>query len=272
VTRPIWLIEANVDGLATEPIQSEIRRQGMATYVVKHLPALATPKDIAGSETLPMDACVIFRGTLPLMRHIQGARRWRPGGWCTFQNLACSTYYAYFGDYLLNRDYAMLPVGDAVRLANSLFARYGVNEMLFVRPDSVDKSFNGTVVDRHSFLPTLAGAIFDPSTMIVIAKPKNITHEWRLIIGNGRVLAGSQYAVGGIMQLMPGVPEEVTAFVSDILDRVAFRPDPLFVIDVCNSEDGLKILELNSFSCSAHHGADLATIIRTASAVAANAY
>src|SRR5262245_46703842 len=102
--RPVWLIEANVEGLSSEPLQTEVRRQGMICHVVKHLP-LAMPKDVAGAESLPMDACVIFRGSLPLMRHIQANRRWRPGGWCTFENLACSTYYAHFGPYLLNRDY-----------------------------------------------------------------------------------------------------------------------------------------------------------------------
>src|SRR3712207_1038300 len=123
--RPVWLIEANVEGLPTEPLQAEVRRHGMACHVVKHLPSLAAPKDIAGAESLPLDACVIFRGTLTLMRHIRAARRWRPGGWCTFPNLACSTYYAYFGPFLLNRDYALLPVAEAVRLADRLFARYG---------------------------------------------------------------------------------------------------------------------------------------------------
>jgi hypothetical protein len=78
--RPTWLIEANVEGLPSEALQAEVRRQGMTCHVVKHLPALSPPKDIAGAESVPLDACVVFRGTLSLMRHIQTSRRWRPGG------------------------------------------------------------------------------------------------------------------------------------------------------------------------------------------------
>src|SRR6478672_4585360 len=100
--RPTWLIEANVDGLPSEAVQAEVRRQGMACHVVKYLPGLPPPKDVAGSESLPPDACVVFRGTLRLMRHLQATRRWRPGGWCSFANLACSTFHAHFGPFLLN--------------------------------------------------------------------------------------------------------------------------------------------------------------------------
>ena len=50
--RPTWLIEGNVEGIPTEPLQAEVRRQGMTCRVVKYLPNLARPKDIAGSESL----------------------------------------------------------------------------------------------------------------------------------------------------------------------------------------------------------------------------
>src|SRR5438874_1927522 len=108
--RPTWLIEANVEGLPTEPLQAEVRRQAMSCHVVKWLPLLAAPKDVAGAESLPMDARVIFRGTLTLARHLEATRRWRPGAWCRFRDLACSTYYAHFGPFLLNREYTLLPI------------------------------------------------------------------------------------------------------------------------------------------------------------------
>jgi hypothetical protein len=63
--RPIWLIEANVEGLPSEPLLAEIRRQGMLGHVVKALPGLPAPKDSAGSESVPMDACTVFRGGCP---------------------------------------------------------------------------------------------------------------------------------------------------------------------------------------------------------------
>src|SRR4051812_23806298 len=119
--RPIWIVEANVDGLPTEPLAAEISRRGMECRVVKWLPS-TYPKDVAGAEDVPRDACVIFRGTLTLMRHLEATRRWRPAAWCEFDRFACSTYYAHFGPFLLNREYALLPYAEAVRLADMLFA------------------------------------------------------------------------------------------------------------------------------------------------------
>jgi hypothetical protein len=266
--RPTWLIEANVEGLSSEALQAEIRRQGMTAQVIKHLPSLPIPRDIAGSESVPMDACVIFRGTLPLMRHIQATRRWKPGGWCTFQNLACSTYYAYYGSFLLNREYSLLPVAEAVRLADSLFARYARDGLLFVRPDSVDKSFTGALADRASFKRTISGSAFDPTTLILVAAPKKVHYEWRLIVANGKVIAGSQYSQDGGFKAVRDCPSEVLAFAATVLQDVGWHPDPLFVMDVCDSEDGLRLLELNSFSCSAHHLADLQVVVQTTSELA----
>jgi hypothetical protein len=51
--RPTWLIEANVEGLPSEALQAEVRRQGMVCHVVKYLAALPPPKDIAGGESVP---------------------------------------------------------------------------------------------------------------------------------------------------------------------------------------------------------------------------
>jgi hypothetical protein len=267
--RPTWLIEANVDGLPTEALQAEVRRQGMAAHVVKHLPGLPLPKDIAGAESIPLDACVVFRGTLRLMRHIQTTRRWRPGGWCASSNLACSTYYAHFGPALLNRDYVLLPAAEALRLTDRLFARYARDGRLFVRPDAVDKSFTGTLADRASFHRSLSAVAYDPTTLVLVAVPKTIADEWRLVVAHGAVVAGSRYRTGGEWEAAAGFPNAVRDFAAAALQQADWSPDPLFIMDVCDTEDGLRLLELNSFSCSGHYLADLPTVVKTASELAA---
>jgi hypothetical protein len=101
----------------------------------------------------------------------------------------------------------------------------------------------------------------------LVARPKKIAREWRLIVAAGEVIAGSQYRSDG--GTTAGCPEEGTAFAAKMLRDVDWRPDPMFVMDVCDSEDGLRLLELNSFSCSGHYLADLATVVERASELAA---
>jgi len=267
--RPIWLLESNVDGLNTAEIQAEVRRQGMSCHIVKHLPSYAIPKDIAGAESLRMDECVIFRGSLNLMRHIHASRRWTPGGWCAVQNLSCSTYYAHFGPFLLNRDYAFLPMAEVIRLADDLFLRYAKEGKLFVRPDTVYKRFPGTLTDRTSFMSRFHGSEFDPTQLVLVARAKKSSYEWRLIVCNSRVIAGSQYRSPAGRDELPHCPDEVISFAADVLQNVRWRPAPIFVLDVCDSEDGLRVQELNSFGCSGHYLADVATVVEAASNLAA---
>ena len=262
--QPLWLLEANVNGLPSQELQAEIRRQGMDCRVVKHFPGAKRPGDILNSEAVPLDAYAIFVGTLTLMRHIQAQRPWVPGGWCSFQNLACSTYYAHFGPALLNRDYTLLPCAEAAREVQRLFAQHGRAGKVFVRPDSVDKSFPGKLVDTDDFLEIMRSTSFDPATLVLIAQPQEIGREWRLVVANRRAIAASQYLDHGRSFVAAGCPSDVLHFANEALSKVAWRPDPLFVIDVGELDNGLHILELNSFSCSGWYQCDLSAIVAAA--------
>ena len=261
---PLWVIEANVNGLPSEALQAEIRRQGMECRVIKHFPGAKRPGDILNAETVSMDAHVIFVGTLTLMRYIQTERRWRPGGWCSFHNLACSAYYAHFGDFLLNRNYSLMPCADAARQADRLFRQFGRAGQVFVRPDSVDKSFPGKLVDTDDFAELIRSISFDPTTLVLIAEPQHIGREWRLVICGDKVVAASQYLNHGTSDVAAGCPAEVLDFVSRTLHKVEWRPDPLFVVDVGESDHGLLVLELNSFSCSGWYQCDQSAIVSAA--------
>jgi hypothetical protein len=267
--QPTWVVEANVEGLPSAALQEAIRRQGMAVHVVKPFLHAPFPGDLLGAEMVPLDACVVFTGTLTLMRYLQSNRRWIPGGWCNFKNLACSVYYAYFGSFLLNRNYALLPITEALRQRERLDASLGRDGMLFVRPDAVDKSFAGKLVDAGSFEALLRPRTSDPTTMVLVAKPQEIQREWRLFVAHSEVITGSLYRVEGQTHLAPGVPAEVRQFAGQVLSATPWRPDPLFVMDVCETSEGLRIVELNSFSCSGPCHGDLDAYVSAASRFAA---
>ncbi len=166
---------------------------------------------------------------------------------------------------MLNQNYAFLPIAEALRRRNELFATFGRQDSVFVRPDSVDKSFSGKLVDINSFVDLLTPHAIDPTLMVMVSEPQPIRFEWRLFIQHGRVFASSQYRVNGQTNVASHVPISVIDFVENVLGQINWRPDPLFVVDVCDSDDELKIVELNSFSCSGQCAIDLEEYVSVAS-------
>jgi hypothetical protein len=57
-----------------------------------------------------------------------------------------------------------------------------------------------------------------------------------------------------------------------MLAEVRWRPDPLFMLDVCESGGRLWLVELNSFSGSWQYQCDLAEVVAEASETAARAW
>jgi len=89
-----------------------------------------------------------------------------------------------------------------------------------------------------------------------------------LVVVGDRVIAGSQYAGGGKRAIAAGCPAEVQAFTAAMLAEVRWRPDPVFMLDVCESAGQLWLVELNSFSGSWLYGCELPAVVAAASELA----
>lgn len=262
-----WLIDADQSSERSAEFQALIRSRGYECRPVKFFPETKPPGDIAGAEHLQIDARAVFFGGPALMDHIQTNRRWKPGGWCTFANFRCETYYCYFGKYLLNEDYVLLPAAEAVRRSSQLFDQLAVNGDVFIRPAVGRKLFVGTCVDIDDLRSTLSSRL-DPRTMVVISSPKVVGREWRLFVAHNDVIASSQYADNGQVVRRPDCPSDVIHFAESILSDVAWRPDPLFSMDLCESGGRIFIVEINGFSCSNLYAADLNSIVDAVSETA----
>jgi ATP-grasp domain-containing protein len=265
--RPTWLIEAGVYGDEAAPLLEEIRRQGMAAEVVPHQSLRKGSSPVVGGQPLPTEACVIGYGTFPFAQQVLLHHRWIPGAWCSAENLDCAAYFAYFGRYLLNQHYAIMPGVEAIRQRDWLFSVFGRAERVFARPTSCHKLFVGRCIDRESFAAALAPSR-DPSTLVVIAMPQAIAGEWRLVVVGDRVVAGSQYAVGGERAIAADCPAEVRGFAESMLAEVQWRPDPVFMLDVCESAGRLWLVEFNSFSGSWLYRCELPEVVSAASGLA----
>lgn len=266
--RPTWLIEAGVYGAEIDPLLAEIRRQGMAAELLPHRTLLKEKDIIVGERPLADGDCVVAYGTFPFVRQIQLHRRWVPGAWCDPDNLDCTTYFAHFGKYLLNQRYEILPAVEAIRQRDRLYEVFGPDDELFARPAGCHKVFTGRCIYRDDFESALSPATFDPDAQVVIAAPKEVGSEWRLVVVGDRVVAGSQYAVEGSKCVEAGCPAVVRAFAESMLSEVRWRPDLIFMVDIGESGGHLRLVELSGFSCSWLYACDVEAVVAAASELA----
>ncbi|GAG46085.1 unnamed protein product, partial [marine sediment metagenome] len=126
-----WLIEDYEHDSSLQPILDEIEMQRMEYEVVKY-----EPWESGTFNQYPNEDCVVFYGTLNLGRQLQREKGWIPGVYCNFKNLCCKAYYSYWGKYLFNQDYIMLPMMEIKRRQDEIFKQFGVDDAIFIRPDS----------------------------------------------------------------------------------------------------------------------------------------
>lgn len=262
-----WLVQDDVFRENLGPLLSALDSNNSPYYVYKYIPfsrELETPLDA--------DPCVLAYGSLNLIKIIQRTKPWIPGSWCNFEAFRCLNYYAHYGKYLLNKDYAIVPLGELIRQKDELYERFG--DPLFVRPDKGDKPFTGHSIAHYEFNSQtrflLDQPAASPELTVIVSSFKKITREWRFIVSGDRVVTGSLYILNDdFRDRVHTLCESGEAF--DFAQSVAkdkWKPDPMFSVDVAETPDGLGLLEINSFSCSGFYAADKNKIVQEANRVA----
>jgi hypothetical protein len=154
----------------------------------------------------------------------------------------------------------MLPAGDLLRRWENL-----TNDgSLFIRPDSGAKPFTGHVVapDEKHKIKSLIRAI-GPESLVVVAPAREIGEENRFVICDRKVVAGSRY-------LPDESPDYKNSFLrlADKIARHKWQPDLCYTVDIAESEGGIYLLEINSFSCAGFYQCNINHIVKCASAAA----
>ena len=201
------------------------------------------------SEAIPsMPAPVIFHGSLGNAVRIASESDWRPGAFCDVAALAYSNWAGEARPWLLNQTWRVLPLAELVESARAGKIQW---ERFFARPDSPLKQFSGRLLDRDTL--TLKDFDFglyfdDPGLPVVIAPQQEIGREWRYVVIGQEVVAGSGYDPLG----RKGTPDDGPKAVADEIACCLAKPGDIYVIDLCESNGEIRLVELNPFS-----GADL---------------
>jgi hypothetical protein len=131
---------------------------------------------------------------------------------------------------------------------------FGSPASLFVRPDSPLKPFSGRVLKTTSItLQSLDHGLYydDVRLPVVVAPVRSLQREWRYVVADRGVVAGTAYDAEGRNALPDDPAGAPWRFAAQIAEEMP-PPEAVYVIDVCETEGDLRLLELNPFS-----GADL---------------
>jgi hypothetical protein len=99
----------------------------------------------------------------------------------------------------------------------------------------------------------------DETCQVVTALPQKIHNEWRLFVVNGKVITGSQYKDRCCIEIVAGYPDEVCEFAEYV--AAIWAPFPIFVIDVCLTDDGYKVMEIGPFNYAGVYLSDLRKLV-----------
>jgi hypothetical protein len=264
-----WLIEKNVFDEEVENMVQIIQDQRHECKFISYVPFEGSDKFLSLFDE---EDCVIFYGSLQMANEVKRKAKWIPGLYCNLPAYECSFYYPYFGYRLLNEKYIMLPFGELNRRKDFLLDTLGVDHSLFIRPNSGFKLFTGQVVTRATWekdLKLLGFYDVDPECLVVVATPFKLAREWRFVIANGKVISGSQYRnKKNKLEKTSILPLSIWDFAQNTVNEVNYSPDKVWVLDICESNNELYVLEVGGFSTAGLYACDMKPIITEVSKIA----
>jgi len=108
--KPKWIIEDFEADNKFDLLAEEVKRQGMEVEIIRYIPLKSGNYDKYADNL-----CVIVQASLNLARQLQRQKSWIPGPWLNSDSYECTNFYPYYGKYLMNEDYIMLPRAEVKR-------------------------------------------------------------------------------------------------------------------------------------------------------------
>ena len=265
----LWVLQNNFYSEAGySRLVDGIKRLSLPFVIVKPVPfthrLLPAEADTSSSrvdvEAIPeavIDASqpIIPMGSYTLAR-IGQKRGWRPGA--MLANLDYETWALAWGPgRLLN------PNARVCRFEDANFD----DETAFVRPVEDSKSFAGKVFERGEWRGWKARVLencqpadaLNRDTEVLIAVPVTIYSETRCWVVGGEIVTVSGYKRGKQVLYTAGADDEVLRFASECIRH--WTPNVAFVLDIAQTQDGCRIVEVNCLNAAGFYAADTVKLI-----------
>ncbi len=262
-----WVLEPNIFPDTHGPIRKAIRDRGHR---------IVDWSDAWWSDGVPArvpKSNVVFHGSLGNAARIADDLHWIPGSFCPVNSFRCSSWYESARQWLVHVDWMICAADELVTNARRIAERLRTTDRLFVRPDSPLKPFSGRVVEVADLtLEKLDyGFYYDDETIPVVAAPvQNIGNEWRFVIANRSVISGSAYDPKTRKPVAAQLNSAAANFASIVAASIP-EPEIVYILDVCECNGQLRLLELNPFGGADLYACDANAIIDAVSTIASSA-
>ncbi len=218
--------------------------------------------------------CVVMYGSHQFVKAVQSPKI-QPGPLGVNLNTQVTSYMSNLPlDWFMNSDGQFLTWAMFKERVKD-FIIYQSPNGVFVRPNSGYKTFAGqrmvseNVDHDISTLEQTSGVMND--TLCFMAPLRNIQGEFRFVIADGKIIAGSEYRWDGKLDIRRDwLPE-----CEELAQKVAEHPwqvDIAYTCDVALTDNGAKLVELNGFSCAGLYACDLEKVVKGISAAALKEY
>ena len=231
-------------------------------YVDKIVDIDKIPKEFDVVEDLedytPLTKNVFVFGSVKLAR-IASENNWYIGSLLN-GNHDYEVYSKYYKENLLNYDSKIYSLSEKIK--------WKKDEVKFIRPTLDSKSFTGAVFSESQFnlminryLHNYKSSTFNENTKIQVSTPKKIYKEIRFWVVGGKVITGSQYQLGGRYTLDDVIDDDAFIYAQKMVDL--FQLAEAFVIDICLTDSGWKIVECGCINAAGFYKSNLQKVLVT---------
>ncbi|MEM7355636.1 MAG: ATP-grasp domain-containing protein [Acidobacteriota bacterium] len=215
------------------------------------------------------DSPVVFHGSLGNAHRIASEVSWAPGAYCDTAEFLCSAWYERAKPWLVHEQWIFSTVEALIADPSGVAGDLAIDGNVFVRPDSPLKPFSGRVcrLDGISLKDLDHGFYYDDlNTPVVVAPVREVGKEWRFVVVDGEVVAWSGYEASRRAAEHSGT-DDALARAREIV-AVLVPPEPVYVLDIAQCGEELRLMELNPFSGADLYGCDPAAIVAAVSQLA----
>ena len=245
-----WYVQSNLNAIESEKIQKACAILDKEVHLFKVIPFTTRMRRLNAQPPF------VLIGSTTLNRNALASRKYRHGVFFN-HNFTPQHYARGYGEHFLNHDFVVGKIKDIPPDFTLPMTE------LFIRSNDDSKQVSGGTCEFQDLLKIkwnteanwISGDLFTPDTEIFVSSIKEIYSEYRLCVCEGTIVGSSQYRPA----IHYSVPQDILEFGREMIK--VWQPHDIFVLDICETDSGPKVIECNCINGSGWYHSNYGTIV-----------